>query len=251
MTSPGDVERAPEPAGAGQFSTEGGRHHPGDGDSQLPSPPDLTGAGNPRLSNRMPQTDIATVALARDGDSEAFRTLVERHSRAVYRLAHRMTGNPSDAEDVVQETFLKAYKQLGRFESRANFSTWLHRIAVNCSIDLIRSRPHREAGHDSADLEAMGGPEGDKAGGDESRQHTPERLMLSTEVQERINAAMSGLSQRERAAFVLRHFEGNSIEDISRSLGLKTNATKHSIFRAVRKMRAALEPFVATEESQG
>ena len=86
----------------------------------------------------MPQTDAATVALARDGDSEAFRALVERHSRAVYRLAHRMTGNPSDAEDVVQETFLKAYKQLGRFESRANFGTWLHRIAVNCSIDLIR-----------------------------------------------------------------------------------------------------------------
>ena len=208
---------------------------------------DLTGAGNPRLSNRMPQTEIATVALARDGDSDAFRTLVERHSRAVYRLAHRMTGNASDAEDVVQETFLKAYKQLGRFESRANFGTWLHRIAVNCSIDLIRSRPHKEAGHDAADLEAMGGEEA----GDESGQHTPERLMLSTEVQERINSAMSALSQRERAAFVLRHFEGNSIEDISRSLGLKTNATKHSIFRAVRKMRAALEPFVATEESHG
>ncbi len=111
-----------------------------------PVPSDLTGAGNPRLSNRMPQTEIATVALASDGDSDAFRTLVERHSRAVFRLAHRMTGNASDAEDVVQETFLKAYKQLGRFESRANFSTWLHRIAVNCSIDLIRSRPHQEAG---------------------------------------------------------------------------------------------------------
>ena len=67
-----------------------------------------------------------------------------------------MTGNPSDAEDVVQETFLKAYKQLGRFESRANFGTWLHRIAVNCSIDLIRSRPHREAAHDAADLEQFG-----------------------------------------------------------------------------------------------
>jgi RNA polymerase sigma-70 factor (ECF subfamily) len=195
----------------------------------------------------MPQTDIATVALARGGDTEAFRSLVERHSRAVYRLAHRMTGNASDAEDVVQETFLKAYKQLGRFESRANFSTWLHRIAVNCSIDLIRSRPHREAGHDSADLEEMGGAEADH----ESAQRTPERLMLSTEVQDRINRAMSTLSHRERAAFVLRHFEGNSIEDISRSLGLKTNATKHSIFRAVRKMRAALEPFVATEDGHG
>jgi RNA polymerase sigma-70 factor, ECF subfamily len=191
----------------------------------------------------MPQTDAATVALARGGDSEAFRALVDRHSRAVYRLAYRMTGNPSDAEDVVQETFLKAYKQLSRFESRANFGTWLHRIAVNCSIDLIRSRPHREAGHDTADLETIGGAES----GNEAAQTTPERLMLSTEVQDRINSAMSALSARERAAFMLRHFEGHSIEDISRSLGLKSNATKHSIFRAVRKMRAALEPFMTTE----
>jgi RNA polymerase sigma-70 factor, ECF subfamily len=205
--------------------------------------PHLTGAGNPRLTNRMPQTDAATVALARDGNSEAFRSLVERHSRAVYRLAHRMTGNASDAEDVVQETFLKAYRQLARFESRANFSTWLHRIAVNCSIDLIRSRPHREAGHDTADLDGIGNEDDALY----TSPKTPERLMLSTEVQDRIAEAMSALSQRERAAFVLRHFEGHSIEDISRSLGLKSNAAKHSIFRAVRKMRAALEPFVAAE----
>ena len=185
----------------------------------------------------MPQTDAATVALARDGDSEAFRALVERHSRAVYRLAYRMTGSAHDAEDVVQETFLKAFRQLSRFESRANFGTWLHRIAVNCSIDLIRARPHRAHGQDS-DLEQVGA----------AIEHTgtsPERLMLSTEVQKRIDDAMGGLSRMERAAFMLRHFEGRSIEEISQALGLKTNATKHSIFRAVRKMRVALEPFVA------
>jgi RNA polymerase sigma-70 factor (ECF subfamily) len=153
-----------------------------------------------------------------------------------------MTGNPSDAEDVVQETFLRAYKQLGRFESRANFGTWLHRIAVNCSIDLIRSRPHREASHDAADLEQLGSADA----GDAVRP-SPERLTLSAEVQGRIQGAMGSLSAMERAAFALRHFEGHSIEEISRALGLKTNATKHSIFRAVRKMRAALEPFVAAD----
>jgi RNA polymerase sigma-70 factor (ECF subfamily) len=253
---PPDPDRPPfgHPAnkGASHLSEESAHHTPAGGASDVLDPDasgedaaaDLTDAGNPRLSNRMPQTDTATVALARGGDSEAFRALVDRHSRAVYRLAHRMTGSPSDAEDVVQETFLKAYKQLGRFESRANFSTWLHRIAVNCSIDLIRSRPHRETGHDATDLEEMGGADVVN----DSGQRTPERLMLSTEVQDRINTAMATLSSRERAAFVLRHFEGNSIEDISRSLGLKTNATKHSIFRAVRKMRAALEPFMATED---
>ena len=191
----------------------------------------------------MPQTDAATVALARDGDSEAFRALVERHSRAVFRLAHRMTGNASDAEDVVQDTFLKAYKQLSRFESRANFGTWLHRIAVNCSIDLIRARPHREAGHDSADLEQFGAGEAAEAG-----RPSPERLMLSAEVQARVTGAMAALSQMERAAFVLRHFEGQSIDEISQALGLKTNATKHSIFRAVKKMRHALGPLVAAPD---
>ena len=71
--------------------------------------------------------------------------------------------------------------------------------------------------------------------------------MLSTEVQERVSRAMDDLTHMERAAFVLRHFEGQSIEDISRALGLKANAAKHSIFRAVRKMRLALEPFVESE----
>jgi len=186
----------------------------------------------------MPHTDTAAVALAREGDSDAFRGLVERHSRAVYRLAHRMTGNPQDAEDVVQETFLKAYRQLGRFESRANFGTWLHRIAVNCSIDLIRGRKHQETGHDAADLDMLDSTD------DQRIDPSPERLMLSTEVQERVTRAMDGLTSMERAAFVLRHFEGHSIEEISRTLGLKANAAKHSIFRAVRKMRLALEPFV-------
>jgi RNA polymerase sigma-70 factor (ECF subfamily) len=188
----------------------------------------------------MTHTDAGTVALARDGSSDAFRALVEDHSRAVYRLAHRMTGNASDAEDVVQETFLRAYKQIGRFESRANFGTWLHRIAVNCSIDLIRARPRREAGRDLADLDALGAAPVTSRAVDAS----PERLVLSAEVQQRIGAAMSSLSQLERAAFVLRHFEGHSIDEISRALGLKVNAAKHSVFRAVRKMRLALEPLV-------
>lgn len=187
-------------------------------------------------------TDASAVTLARDGNSDAFQALVERHSRAVFRLALRMTGNAQDAEDVVQETFLKAYRQLGRFESRANFGTWLHRIAVNCSIDLIRARRHREDGHDVDDLDQLA-----PAGGHGTATPSPERLALSTEVNDRIAAAMGSLSRLERAAFVLRHFEGHSIEDISRALGLKTNAAKHSIFRAVRKMRLALEPFAAAD----
>jgi RNA polymerase sigma-70 factor (ECF subfamily) len=96
----------------------------------------------------MDERDPSVVARARDGDRDAFRALVEMHSRYIYSLAHRMTGNAQDAEDVVQEAWLKAHKQLSRFEARADFRTWMHRITVNCSIDLIRARRHREDAHD-------------------------------------------------------------------------------------------------------
>src|SRR5512142_2541102 len=92
----------------------------------------------------MDGTDEAVIAQVRAGDRDAFRVLVDRHSRSIFRLAYRMVGNESDADDVVQETFLKAFKQIGRFEERSNFGTWLHRIAVNCSFDLLRERPRHE-----------------------------------------------------------------------------------------------------------
>src|SRR5207248_11126066 len=94
----------------------------------------------------MDATEAAAVlARARQGDSDAFRALVERHSRSVFRLAFRMTGNEQDAEDVVQASFLRAYRQLGRFESRANFGTWLYRLAANCSVDHLRAQQARHA----------------------------------------------------------------------------------------------------------
>jgi len=83
----------------------------------------------------MDATDVAAaLGRVRQGDSEAFRTLVERHSRRAFQLAFRITGNEQDAEDVVQESFIRAYRQISRFEARANFGTWLHRIVANCSI---------------------------------------------------------------------------------------------------------------------
>jgi len=187
----------------------------------------------------MQESDPHVVARARDGDREAFRALVERHSRYIFGLAQRMTGNAEDAEDVVQETWLKAHRQLSRFEARADFRTWLHRICVNCSIDLIRARRHREDAHDPADLEE--GPLSER--GSES-QPMPDRLAASAQVGARVQEALTRLTSLERAAFTLRHVEGMSIEEVGVKLGLKTSATKHSIFRAVRKMRAALAPYV-------
>jgi RNA polymerase sigma-70 factor (ECF subfamily) len=88
--------------------------------------------------------DALVISRVRAGDDDAFRELVDRHGRAVFRVAYRVTGRTEDAEDVVQETFLRAYRQLDRFEARSNVRTWLHRIATNCAIDLLRARPKRE-----------------------------------------------------------------------------------------------------------
>jgi RNA polymerase sigma-70 factor, ECF subfamily len=191
--------------------------------------------------HQMPGDDAAAVARARGGDSEAFRLLVERHSRSVYKVAYRVTGNADDAEDVVQETFLKAYRQLDRFEERASFGTWLHRIAWNCSVDLLRSRPKREQAEEADTLEQLGSTRATVTG---AVAPSPERLMASVQVGDRVKEAMGRLSPLERAAFVMRHYEGRSIDEISRALDIRENAAKHSIFRAVRKMRVALEPFV-------
>src|SRR5213594_425190 len=88
-------------------------------------------------------SDETAVARARAGDTSAFRVLVERHSRPLFRLAFRMTGNEQDAEDVVQESLMRAYRKLEKFDERASFRTWLHRIAVNCSLDVVRARKRR------------------------------------------------------------------------------------------------------------
>jgi RNA polymerase sigma-70 factor (ECF subfamily) len=177
----------------------------------------------------------AALARARQGDGDAFRALVERHSTSAFRLACRITGNEQDAEDVVQEAFLRAYRQLGRFESRANFGTWLYRIVANCSVDLMRAR---QARHDMARKQSLDEaaelPAHDAPG--------PDRLAESGEIERKVQEALEQLSPLERAAFALRHHEGRSIEEISRMLGLGTSAAKHSVFRAVKKLRIALAP---------
>ena len=191
----------------------------------------------------MEDNDLAAVARARKGDDDAFRLLVERHSRSVFRVAYRITGCEQDAEDLVQETFLRAYRNLRSFQDRANFGTWIYRIAVNCSLDWLRKRhPPEELKDDSeSDYQesayVINGPT-----------TIPDRMIVRLEVRDRVRNALEELSPLERAAFVLRHFEGMSIEEISGTLGLQSSAAKHSIFRAVRKMRRALAPIASLAE---
>ncbi|PYQ17451.1 MAG: RNA polymerase subunit sigma-24 [Acidobacteria bacterium] len=184
---------------------------------------------------RMEESDADALALARAGDSEGFRVLVERHSRAVFRLAYRMTGNEHDAEDVVQEAFLRAYRRLDQYDQRARFSSWLYRIAANCAFDLLRARRRRDEDPWPEGTEATPAdfPATDPA---------PDRLVMSAEVKQRVTVAMSRMSAQEKAAFVLRHFEGMSIAEIGQALDLEASAAKQSVLRAVRKVRQVLAP---------
>jgi RNA polymerase sigma-70 factor (ECF subfamily) len=147
-----------------------------------------------------------------------------------------MTGNEQDAEDVVQETFIKAHGSMDRFELRADFGSWLHRIAANCALDLLRARKRRQGrqlaltdGEGENILESLpdGGPE-------------PESLAFHGEIRRDVGQALRRLTGNERAAFVLRHYEERSIAEISLALGITDNAVKQCIFRAVRKLRHAL-----------
>jgi RNA polymerase sigma-70 factor (ECF subfamily) len=182
----------------------------------------------------MNETDAAVIDRVREGDTDAFRLLVERHSRAIFRLAFRLTRNETDADDVVQETFLRAYRNLKRFDGRSSFSTWAHQIATNCALDLLRR--HRRNPTEELDDER---PVADT-------RSSQERLVLKVGLAQALEHGMKALSGNERTAFVLRHYEGMTIDEIGRVLGTETNATKHTIFRAVRKLRQILEPLVAT-----
>jgi RNA polymerase sigma-70 factor (ECF subfamily) len=126
---------------------------------------------------------------------------------------------------------------LKNFEERSTFSTWLYRITSNCALDLIRKRQRHEQKREPEPIE-----ESEVVAQLPAADPTPERLTLSEELSRQMTAALRGLSPMERAAFVLRHHEGQTIEEIGRQLGLEPSATKNSIFRAVQKLRRALEP---------
>ena len=184
----------------------------------------------------MESSDIELVERVRGGDDDAFRLLVERHSRAIYRSAYRITANSADADDVVQETFLRAYRALASFDARATLTTWLHRIAINCALDLIDARKRREGRIDSGeDMTTIA-----------STDASPDRIVLGSEMQRAIADAMAALTGNERTAFVLRHFEGMPLEEIGQILGTRLNATKNTVFRAVRKLRQQLQPFTGS-----
>jgi RNA polymerase sigma-70 factor (ECF subfamily) len=191
----------------------------------------------------MDAAELDLVRRARGGDAEAFRGIVETHSRPLWRAAWRILGDPEAAEDAVQEAFLRAWRALASFDEAAELSTWLYRIAVNAAIDQRRGRRRRQA------IAAPLPTDLDGEVAVRTDEPDPHRRAVSGEVARRARAAIESLPDAERTALLLRHFEGRSIAEIALALGRGENAAKQTVFRAVRKLRSALGPL--TEISHG
>ncbi len=189
-------------------------------------------------------SDAMAVERTLSGDREAYRLLVERHSGNLFRLAYRITGNRHDAEEVVQEAFLRGYQKLGQFASKSNFGTWVYRIAANYAIDRVRQQRREEARNEKPARDAADGKDTDPVNFVRDEKPLPERLMLNAELRKKMEEALQALTPSERTAFVMRHWEGCGIEEIAGVLNSNTGATKNTVFRAVQKLRRALEPFV-------
>lgn len=185
----------------------------------------------------MKSNDHALIRAVLAGDKGAYGLLVERHGETMFRVAFRITENEADAEEVVQETFLRGYRNLAAFDARADFRTWLYRIAVNCALQILRKRKVEAAMPitEEVDADRPGIQLPDAAAG-------PERLLLDKEIEHRRQAAMAKMTEDERLAFVLRHIEGRSTEEIAMALEVTPNNAKQAVFRAVQKMRRSLAP---------
>jgi RNA polymerase sigma-70 factor (ECF subfamily) len=183
----------------------------------------------------MDRNDHAAIQAVLAGDKEAYGTLVVRHSHTLFRVAYRITGNEADADDVVQEAFLRGYRKLEGFESRANFGTWIYRIAVHCALDKVR----RWRGNETSRVGEANDPEQDQMQvADEAA--GPDRILLSGEIGAMQQAALHSLTPTERTAFVLRHMEDRTTAEIGAALGIDPNAAKQAVFRAVQKLRRRL-----------
>jgi len=188
-------------------------------------------------------SDAVAVERTLAGEREAYRVLVERHSQYVYRLAYRMTGNNEDAEEVVQEAFLRAYQKLQQFAGNANFATWVYRIAANYAIDRLRQRKSEDLRREQPKRIAEGEPETDPLSDVKDAAPSPERLAGSAQLAAKMKEALDTLTPAERTAIVMRHWDGCGIEEIAAVLKSNTSAAKNTVFRAVQKLRLALQPF--------
>jgi len=198
----------------------------------------------------MPSTIVredehALVLAAKAGDVAAFEELVNRYERKIFRLAQNITGNREDAEDAMQDAFLKSYAHLKEFQGDSRFYTWLVRIAVNESLMRLRKRKPNQISLD----EPVGTDDDIMPREVEDWGPSPEQRYAQTELQQILNAAIENLDPAYRTVFVLRDVEELSTEEAAALLGISVPAVKSRLLRARLKMRERLQSYFRKGDS--
>jgi RNA polymerase sigma-70 factor (ECF subfamily) len=183
-------------------------------------------------------SDRELIDLTLAGDGAAYGLLVERYQRKIYRVAFAILRNDAEADIATQDAFVQAYMHLGAFEGRANFDTWVTRIAINRSRDSLRRRKFVNLFARSED------DNGDRLIEPVDERPDPEREIMASQIRGAIENAIRKLSAQQKIIFRLRHYEDYSLEEIAKLLNLQAGTVRAHLFRAIRKIRTELADWV-------
>jgi RNA polymerase sigma-70 factor (ECF subfamily) len=183
----------------------------------------------------MTWTDEDLVARSRGGDVDSFNQLVLRWERPIYALAYRVIGREEDARDVVQETFLRAFRALPGFKGQAKFSSWIYRIALNLCRDWIRRQKRAPLVQMPEDAEAI------ERVADRAPSESVEDLVARKELSEVVSEAMSVLPEEQRTAIILKEYHGLTFQEIAELQGVPLSTVKTRLYQGLTVLRRQLE----------
>jgi RNA polymerase sigma-70 factor (ECF subfamily) len=194
---------------------------------------------------KLPLPDTVLVKRAQEGDSSAFEDLVRRYERKVYNITYRMLGRPDEASEALQDTFLRAYRFLAKFEFKSAFYTWLYRIATNVSLTRLRQRKEPPTVSLDEPLEGYS-PRGEKGAVREipDDQHTPEEDYRRQVLRDTIQKAVDELPPDYKSVIVLRDLEGLSNQEVGAAVNLSVAAVKSRLHRGRMMLREKLAGYV-------
>ncbi len=203
----------------------------------------MEGDSSRAARNNSAMDESALIRAAQSGDQEAFERLVRQYDQSVLRLAMNLLRSSEDAYDIYQEAFLRVFRNLNSFRFDCSFHTWLYRIVTNLCLDHLRKKRVRKTEPTVVETEEGALDRLDSL--PESRAHAdPQRALLSGELREKIESALSTMTSRERMVFEMRHYQGMRLRAIGDALGTTEEAAKNCLFRATQKMRCALGEFI-------
>ena len=205
----------------------------------------MSGASQPPVSAKEADARVAVEVKALQAAGklaaarERFAELVGRHQRRALRIAFHYVRDAADADEAVQDAFIKSYLHIGTFREELPFEVWFTRILINGCLDRIKARKRRERWIAPPPMDPSG-VERNPADYLPSRGPSPEDLVLASERRRQLNGALSKLPERQRLVFMLSHFEGRSSREVSTMTGLNESTVRVHLFRAIRRLRSLL-----------